>query len=230
MRSSDLNRPDGDEQFLLWAKRFAPLCQEFHLAALVTHVANRRRRSDTTTTMRKYSANIRKCDQVQPVCSRCARLQIPCIGCGQRRFKFKDQAVILNANKNPPHQQQISIISRVSTSPSNETTILAGAFISALEVSDLRYDLSCYGNFLKGIPKRLGKNIALDASVSAITHAFPSIYTGQRSPEALARYGDALKALRICLDDPINGRTVETVCAIWLIMICQVSKMCYILH
>lgn len=100
---------------------------------------------------------------------------------------------------------------------------MASAFVSALEVTDLRYNLTCYGGFLKGIPRRLGTNDALDASVGALTSAFSSLHTRRQSPETLARYVHALKTLRIILDDPAKARAANTLCAMYLIMICQVS-------
>jgi hypothetical protein len=82
-------------------------------------------------------------------------------------------------------------------------------------VTDVRYDLACYGGFLNQIPARLGKNPALDASVGAITAAFPSLYTQQLPPDAISRYIDALRALR-------TANSVDTLCAIYLILVCQV--------
>ena len=115
----------------------------------------------------------------------------------------------------------------LSRSPSNETTTIASAFIFTLEVKDLRYDLSCYGAFLKDIPKHLGSNIALDASVNFLTSAFSSLYTHQQSLETLSRYVKALKALRICLSDPSQVWTANTLCAIYLLLICQVRIMTF---
>ena len=122
-------------------------------------------------------------------------------------------------------QGPVSTIRGLSRTPSNETTIAASAFISTLEVTDVRYDLAWYGGFLKDIPRRLGTNDALDASVSALTSASSTLHTRQRSVEMLARYVHALKTLRVCLDDPVKARTANTLCAIYLIMICQVSAM-----
>ena len=114
-------------------------------------------------------------------------------------------------------------VRRLPQSPSNETTIIANAFIFRLEVKDLRYDLSCYGPFLQEIPQRLGSNIALDASVNVLSSAFSSLYTHQRSLKTLSKYVDALKALRICLDDPSQTWTANTLCAVYLLLICQVG-------
>jgi len=119
-------------------------------------------------------------------------------------------------------QAPVPTVRALLRSPSNETTAIASAFIFILEVTDLRYDLSCYGPFLKDIPERLGSNIALDASVNVLTSAFPTLYTRQQSLETLSRYVNALKALRICLNDPLQVWTANTLCAIYLLVICHV--------
>lgn len=117
----------------------------------------------------------------------------------------------------------LPLVRALPQSPSNETTTIASALISRLEVKDLRYDLSCYGPFLKDIPKRLGSNIALDASVNVLTSAFSSLYTHRQSVTTLSKYVNALKALRICLDDPSQAWTANTLCAVYLLLICQVG-------
>lgn len=94
--------------------------------------------------------------------------------------------------------------------------------MSTLAVTDLRYDLSYFGGFLKEIPRRLGSNAALDASVNALACVFPSLYTHQKSPDMYKRYGHALKTLRISLSDPEKAYNSNTLCAIYLIEICQV--------
>jgi hypothetical protein len=171
----------------------------------------------------------RKCDQGKPACSRCTRLQIPCEGSGKQRYTFKEQKIVVRSTQIQATQpikdqsfKEFSVVQRVSRSPSNEMTWIAGAFTSTLEIKDPRYDIACYGIFLKDIPKRLGKSKALDASVEALTAAFPSLYTRHATPHALTKYGYALKVLRTSLADPEKAQTMDTLCAIYLTMICQV--------
>lgn len=95
-------------------------------------------------------------------------------------------------------------------------------FIAALEVTDLKYSLGCYGDFLSQVPRHLGKSDALDASVRALVNTLPYHYNGRMPPAALISYVDALKALRVCLENKDTVLTAETLCAIYLIMICQV--------
>lgn len=106
--------------------------------------------------------------------------------------------------------------------PGNRTISVAGSFISVLEVKDIRYDIGVYGTFLTEIPKRLGTSAALDASVNAISTSYTSIYSRKKPVEALENYGRGLKALRVALNDPKEAAEANTICAFYLMMICQV--------
>lgn len=107
--------------------------------------------------------------------------------------------------------------------PSNHLMKRTGAFISVLNVSDLRYDISGFGAFLRELPRRLGRNRALDASVNALTVVFPALYLQEPTPAMLAAYVHALRCLRITLADRVTAQTPETLCAIYLITLCQAS-------
>ncbi|KAF2265421.1 hypothetical protein CC78DRAFT_615971 [Lojkania enalia] len=155
----------------------------------------------------------KKCDQLEPSCSRCTRLRVPCVGSGQQRYKFIDGIVGLACiNSNAAHMQ---------TAPSNHLTVMTSNFLAALGVTDPRFDLTIYGDFMKEIPRRLGSNGALDATVYALTAAFATIPKNQPSAEAINCYGRALKSIRLCLMDPIERKSPDTLCAMYLIMILQ---------
>ncbi|KAI9041470.1 Zn(II)2Cys6 transcription factor domain-containing protein [Aspergillus affinis] len=167
----------------------------------------------------------KKCDQTKPICSRCSRLNIPCIGSGQRRYKFKDQMVVWS-DSSARRTTTTTTMTRWDTrdvprSPQNEMTTATTAMATLLNMSDVRYEVIYYGEFLKDLPRRLGSNAVLDASVMAFTQGYSSIHTHRPSPEALSSYVHALKTLRFTLEDPAKTRTAETLCGIYLIMICQ---------
>jgi len=107
---------------------------------------------------------------------------------------------------------------------SNQTTAVTSAFISVLEVKDTRYDLGVYGEFLRGIPRRLGTSAALDASVHAVATSYSSIYSRRKPVEVFESYGKGLRALRVSLSDPREASSANTICAFYLMMICQVSR------
>jgi hypothetical protein len=186
-------------------------------------VVNRKRRSNSPCRDQTSWLMEEQCDQRKPSCSRCIRCKIACTGSGQQRYIFKEQMSTVRSTSVRQPKALVPPVRGLPRSPSNETTSIANAFIFILEVNDLRYDLSCYGAFLTDIPKRLGSNIALDASVNFLTNAFSSLYTHQQSLTTLSKYVNALKALRICLDDPAQAWTANTLCAIYLLLICQVG-------
>lgn len=129
------------------------------------------------------------------------------------------------SSKNNSVQPSRVVNRQISRSPmSNEMSGITSAFVSLLEVADVRYGLECYGPFLRHIPQRLGTNEALDASVSAMTAAFSTVHAHDTSAEALSKYVHALRTLRISLSDPAKRQTSDTLCAIYLIVICQVSE------
>lgn len=108
--------------------------------------------------------------------------------------------------------------------PRCETTRLTQAFVSVLEVRDLRYSLATYGSFLFDTPRRVGTSKALDASITALATTHHTLYSQQGSVKALPAWGRALAALREALRDPKQVTTTETLCAIYFIYICQVSS------
>ena len=108
--------------------------------------------------------------------------------------------------------------------PRSEILAIADALISILQVKDQRYNLSFYGNFFHDIPKRLGYNLALDTSVKAIITALPFHHTRVLPAGALAHYVDSLKATRITLNDSVKGRTSDTLCAMYLVLVCSVRE------
>jgi hypothetical protein len=169
-----------------------------------------------------------QCDTTQPTCSRCKRLGLNCIGGGQRRFKFIqiEERNVAKQQKTSPESQTRAIakLGRPSFALANEVTWLTSSFAFNLNVKDPRFDLSCYGIFLPEVPKRLGSHPALDASASALMSAYPCVYNRQPSREALSKYGRALRVLRLSLDNPDSNKIVDTLCAIYFLLICQVSN------
>jgi hypothetical protein len=152
------------------------------------------------------------------------------VGAGQQRYKFKEQhasqngmAMVHNA-KSPTRFNIIGAVKTVSSSPSNELTLMTNAFVNTMKVyTDLRFNLAWwYGIFLEDIPKRLGRNGALDASVRALTEAHLDFCSRRpASPKALVRYSSALRTLRFYLDEPAKACTTETLCAVMVLLICQ---------
>lgn len=149
-----------------------------------------------------------------------------------QRYTFKavtfedsnDSTAVEICEKPKPKPFNLDFKSTITLTPQNMSSITANMFVAALEITDLRYSLGCYGDFLRYIPKRLGQCDALDASVKALVSAFPYHYTRQVPADVLADYISALKELRLCLNGTGNKMTAERLCAIYFIMICQVRS------
>ncbi|KAI3584310.1 hypothetical protein IWW34DRAFT_608084 [Fusarium oxysporum f. sp. albedinis] len=180
----------------------------------------------------------KKCDKAQPKCARCERLDIPCINVGKQRYKFKvqtlEQGDSISVQSIDTEDDTTSSSSRSSKSPIsftqalikvpfNKTTMVTQTLVSRLEITDLRYDITCYGDFLRHIPARLGRNEALDASADALATTFSTLHRpqGYQTVDALTKYVKAISSLRLCLEDPAKARMPETMCSVYLIMICQ---------
>lgn len=103
--------------------------------------------------------------------------------------------------------------------PGNE---LAASFIETLQIRDIRYSLEYYGSFLHDIPRRLGTSAPLDAAVKALVASYPFFHNRDFPPEALIYHGRSLRVLRESLNDPVEARSANTLCAVYLITICQV--------
>ncbi|CAI7636164.1 unnamed protein product [Penicillium glandicola] len=101
---------------------------------------------------------------------------------------------------------------------------LVNRFISTLDISDIRFDISFYGPFLKDLPRRLGESAVLDAAAQALISSHPFLHRrpgGEAPRDVLMLFGKSLRALRECLDNPVEVRSPHTLCAIYLISICQ---------
>ncbi|KAJ5349574.1 hypothetical protein N7541_007301 [Penicillium brevicompactum] len=184
---------------------------------------------DACRKVKKKVRIVSTCDQLKPTCSRCSRLKLTCVGSGQQRYMFKNQPIKVTQTHNGALEKsrgsfQDEIIFSFGTPPSvlnTATGRLAAAFVETLQITDVRYAVTYYGPFLKEIPQRLGNSAVLDSAVKAVCSAYPFIHKGTFPPAALVHYGQSLRALRDCLNHPSEARTSHTLCAVYLITICQ---------
>ena len=74
------------------------------------------------------------------------------------------------------------------------------------------------------LPRHVGSSRALDAAISAFVAGFGTM-RNRTAPKlkALDRYVDALGTLREAISDPKQANSLDNMCAIYLIAICQVS-------
>lgn len=74
------------------------------------------------------------------------------------------------------------------------------------------------------LPRHVGSSKALDAAISAFVAGFGTM-RNKTAPKvkALDRYVDALGTLREAISDPKQANSLDNMCAIYLVAICQVS-------
>ena len=100
------------------------------------------------------------------------------------------------------------------------------SFVSVVDPStQYKYNLAwAYGDYLLEIPKRLGTNKALDAAAETMVEAHRSACLRQPvTTDCLVNYSRALEALRVSLDDAVTAGSAETLCAVMMLLVCQVS-------
>jgi hypothetical protein len=176
-----------------------------------------------------------KCDQAKPSCGRCTRLDIPCIGAGQQRYKFTEPTVVggdATVSRPKTHSPSPAKIAQkapptrlvIRSAPSSDVASLTKAFISVLyPTADLRYSLAWgYGDYLRELAPRLGVNDALDAAVATVVVAHSDFCSSRPvSPGCLQKYAAALKGLRMSLNDDDTAVSNETLCAVMVMLVCQ---------
>ncbi|KAI9152247.1 hypothetical protein HJFPF1_09476 [Paramyrothecium foliicola] len=164
----------------------------------------------------------KKCDQAKPACSRCARLKIACKGANEKRFKFVGVAATAHAEKPKPIPSGTpAVADPLVLVPASQAARIVGSFVSRLEVRDVRFDVSSYGSFLRQLPARVHSSEALEAAMDAFSTAYSGPSSRENTIERLQKYGSALKALRVCLSNPSKAVSVETLCAVYLVMLVQ---------
>jgi hypothetical protein len=148
-----------------------------------------------------------------------------------RRYIFVDQSGPQAKAKQLRHVchsasewAQTQTLNEIAPNVQESTTAL---MVHKLSIKDLRYDVGwTFGPFVSDLPKRLGRSVALDAATQAFVLSLPSSPHARRHPksDALESYTAALKATRLALAHPTNSKSIDTLCATYLLLICQVLR------
>lgn len=171
---------------------------------------------------------LRQCDQASPACARCARLKIPCIGQGQLRYKFKEQFNSAKSSSKTTQlvrRQAVFQIHKPPPAPLSEIDSLSNRLISALQVTEPRYDISALGTWFVEVPQRLGKNELFDKATAAFVYSIEDLRCGTKVPTlgAITWYGKALTSLTTTVQDPAKAKDPYTLASIFMLMVSQVS-------
>lgn len=133
-------------------------------------------------------------------------------------------STVVGLIKVTPRQSDRSVVHRT---PGNGMSLQLSAYLSTIKPSvNFRQNLALnYGAFLEDIPQRLGKNKALDAAVTALVSAHSNVCCKRKAtPQTLVKYSLALEALKSNLDCVHEASSSETLCAIMVLLICQVRE------
>lgn len=177
-------------------------------------------------------------------CARCRRLDIPCVGSGQQRYKFQDEGQKLALRNKPTHSSRPIVSHNITTAgsdrqrhnassapvilhhPYNALDKLTVSYIDNLSPTlDISIQLvGNFGGFLAHVPSRLGRNAALDSAADVLAAAYTRYRSHGVNPnsEVLNKHSRALKALRTSLSDPVQATSSETLGAVMVLLICQV--------
>ena len=162
---------------------------------------------------------------LQPSCSRCLRLGIQCVGSGQKRFRFVGDTTLIRRDKDPEVEVAVVSLSPEIEHICNEVSSLQTAVGHALQSENVSYDLSLWGKFLVQVPSRLGHNAALDASAKALVSCYDGFRVGITSLGAIEEYSEALAVLRKSLSNEQEATSLNIICAVYMMIICQVSSL-----
>jgi hypothetical protein len=105
--------------------------------------------------------------------------------------------------------------------------MLVASIIQTMNPSvDLKYNLAWSFPLVGHVPQRLGRSAALDAAAKVVVAAHSNHCIGRNrvSLGALVEYSRALKQLVLALDDVSTAQSLETLCAINLLLISQVGS------
>lgn len=158
-----------------------------------------------------------QCDQIKPICSRCQQLGIPCVGGGLKRFIFKSHNMSkLNTSSQPDNPN--------SQMPSSTSMAVGLSLVSRLETRHQRFEMNwAHGSFMDEIPKRLDHSKALATATEAFMLAIPCAEVSHTlSRQRLRAYIAALTATRLALLHPVDAFSSNTLCAVYLLWVCQV--------
>ncbi|GAM40641.1 hypothetical protein TCE0_039f13142 [Talaromyces pinophilus] len=163
---------------------------------------------------------------------RCERLNLPCAGRGQLRYKFKKPLAVLEPCPKTQLTHQSAAFHRWAPPRclNNETASLASRFVAVLSVTDPRFNLQSLGTWLIDIPSHLGRDRLLDTATAALATAVEDLRIGKQSMATLSSYGKAINCLVKALRDPIKVKEPYTLAAVFMITPWLSLKADYVNH
>lgn len=125
-----------------------------------------------------------------------------------------------------PLRQQMSH-SSILQMPSNALTKLSASLVDRLQFGNPGSGINwSSGTFIYDLPKRLEHSDALVAATHAFILSCPCVdATYSLSQQRLRSYVSALKSTRLALTNTEEACSLDTMCAIYLLWVCQVRDL-----
>lgn len=109
--------------------------------------------------------------------------------------------------------------------PPSPDMAVSMSLVNKLQNRQSRFEINwAHGSFMDDIPKRTSHSVALTVATQAFMLALPCAEVSHTlSLRRLRSYTAALRATRLALLHPAEAYTLNTLCAVYLLWICQVS-------
>lgn len=114
----------------------------------------------------------------------------------------------------------------ISQMPSSPAMALSMSLVDKIQNRHSRFEINwAHGSFLDDVPRRLSHSQALAAATEAFMLSIPCADVPHTlSRRRLRSYTSALYATRLALSHSVEAYSINTLCAVYLLWICQVRK------
>ncbi|KAF2665344.1 hypothetical protein BT63DRAFT_482296 [Microthyrium microscopicum] len=112
-------------------------------------------------------------------------------------------------------------ISRLPTSIAERQSSILAYMLTDVK-SQALFPIQTHGGYFHFIPQRIGRNLALDDSISCLSSIYEDVRAGSTSsPNTLKMYGKSLSSLWQYLQQPSLRLELDTVCASLILQLCE---------
>jgi hypothetical protein len=136
-----------------------------------------------------------------------------------QRFIFKTHDISKLVNSSRPDLA-------ISQMPSSPAMAVSMSLVNKIQTRHLKFEINwAHGSFLDEVPRRLSHSQALAAATEAFMLSTPCAGVSHTlSRRRLRSYTSALYATRLALSHPVEAYSLNTLCAVYLLWICQVCQ------
>ena len=118
----------------------------------------------------------------------------------------------------------------ISQMPSSPAMAVSMSLVNKIQTRHSRFEINwAHGSFLDDVPRRISHSQALAAATEAFMLAIPCTDVSHTlSRRRLRSYTSALYATRLALSHSVEAYSLNTLCAVYLLWICQVCRYAFV--